>query len=390
MKNIIYHTLFVLVLLPLVICGCKEKQKKYDDHDFRIAMRNGDIETMRVCIERGNTRDINIELKSVSEFRDISDEAYKYLLDIGADPNFKSYWEDGESGFLVAKVWSFALVDTYNNPGRTKMLIDYGADVNMNVEANANLLMYYIQIFYKQSKNGDPAGIKGDILNSIRVLMEHGANTSFRGETGLTPMLLALNYDTREVVELLLEFGVELSAEPVRVDFNYDPLGLREWDENYGIVWQTDFLIMANCGYVDILMPYIENGVITPDHATPDGYDIYYHAAQGGNPELMMQLLPYLKDINSKKYSLTRYSGANLLHVAAINGNGETAKVLLANGIDPDSKVFDRGGFEYSAYYLADRKYDRVTRESVRRIISNFNSSILSERRDYSEYKINK
>ncbi|MDR1144221.1 MAG: ankyrin repeat domain-containing protein, partial [Spirochaetaceae bacterium] len=144
----------------------------------------------------------------------------------------------------------------------------------------------------------------------------------------------------------LLEFGAVPSAKPVRVDFNYDPLGFKEWDEEYGVVWQDEFLLLASCGYHDILIPYIEKGVVTPDHATPDGHDMYYWAAEGGDPWMMVALLKYLPNVNSKRYRMGDLLNLSLLHVAAANDNEETAKVLLENGIDTSSGliVYHRDG----------------------------------------------
>jgi ankyrin repeat protein len=124
-------------------------------------------------------------------------------------------------------------------------------------------------------------------------------------------------------------------------------MGMRQWDPDYGKVWQSDFLLLASCGYDDILMPYIEKGIVTPDHATPNGFDMYYYAAVSGNPYLMMHLLPYLEDINSKRYDNGHYFGMTLLFIASASGNTETVKVLLENGIDENIYATDAGGNKY-------------------------------------------
>ena len=377
------------LLLLTIVNGCKKKvELKYDEDDFYNAVYDENLVTMQACLDHGVTS-INTELINASDRQDRY-TAFVFLLDNGADPNFTTGREYSRGAdLLIGRNVDFALANTAFDPVKTRLLIDYGADVNKCVEPHANLLMHYIQSMYISRRRGYYAEIKDKALRSIRLLLEHGADISFRERHEITPLLIALNYNLKEAVALLLEFGVVPSAEPVQIDFNFDPLGFREWDENYGIVWQTDFLMLANCGYEDILMPYIQKGVITPDHADPDGHDIYYHTAEGGNPSLMMSLLPYAKDINSKRYDNGRYTGLTLLHIAAMNGNSETVKVLLGNGIDEEAKAKDNGGFEYTAFNLIGGNGDAFKRSEVMKVFSDFNPNDIYSR-DYSEYRIKK
>ncbi|MDR1144220.1 MAG: ankyrin repeat domain-containing protein [Spirochaetaceae bacterium] len=340
--------LLILALVP----GCK-KEKVYDENAYIEAVVAGDIETMQLCLDRG----INIG-DSIIYAAEYNSDSLNYLLGRGADPNYtytlKSLFKDNDS--LIGLKYSFPLASTWDEPESAKKLIAYGANVNAIVEPNANLLMYYIQLVYARPDR------KNEALASVRILLENGADMYFRGENGLTPLLLALNYnELRDVVDLLFEFGIEPSAELVRIDFNYDPLGFREWDEDYGKVWQSEFLLLAGGGYDDLLMPYIEKGAVSPDHADPDGWDIYCYAAESGNPYLMMKLLPYLKDPNGKRYDNGYYSGMTLLFIASMNGNKETAKVLLENGIDIDTKATAPDGHLYYAFSSSIKKGDIVS-----------------------------
>jgi ankyrin repeat protein len=340
----------ILLILTLIL-GCK-KEKVYDANAYIDAVMTGDIETMRICLDRGI--DVDRAMVRAAEF---NSDSLDYLLRRGADPNYTYTLEslDKDSDTLIGLKYGSPLACTGYNPESAKKLIAYGANVNAIVEPNANLLMYYIQGVYVGPD------FKNEALASVRVLLENGADMYFRGENGLTPLLLALNYNERDVVDLLFEFGIEPSAELVRIDFNYDPLGFREWDEDYGKVWQSDFLLLASGGYDDLLMPYIEKGAVSPDHAAPDGRDIYYYAAESGNPYLMMKLLPYLKDLNGKRYDNGYYSGMTLLFIASMNGNRETAKVLLENGIDIDIKATAPGGHQYYAFSSIITKGDIVS-----------------------------
>ena len=44
-------------------------------------------------------------------------------------------------------------------------------------------------------------------IQAVRLLLEHGADVNARGESGETPSQLGLEYDYREIVELLSEYG---------------------------------------------------------------------------------------------------------------------------------------------------------------------------------------
>ena len=83
-------------------------------------------------------------------------------------------------------------------------------------------------------------------------------------QSGLSAMLVALNYELREAVDLLLEYGAVPSVEPAKIVYNYDPLGFKKYDENFDETWQSELHLFAANGYVDLLMPYIESGQVRP------------------------------------------------------------------------------------------------------------------------------
>jgi hypothetical protein len=87
---------------------------------------------------------------------------------------------------------------------------------------------------------------------------------------------------------------------------------------------------------------------------------MYYYAAASGNPYLMMHLLPYLEDINSKRYDNGHYFGMTLLFIASASGNAETVKVLLENGIDKTIYAKDAGGNEYRPFGIGIAKGDVI------------------------------
>jgi ankyrin repeat protein len=355
-----------LLSVVILLASCRGQEQEYpltyDSYD--IAILRSDIETLEKCLNAG----IETLDKALFDAADMNnEEVVRYLLEKGADVNYIHTFNNlngGSSPSMDALLISFTnwnVVDaSLRSPAITQLLIDHGAQAERTIGPDANTIMGYIQYMYGFHQESD----REIIVQSMRILLENGANPNFRSENGYSPLMLALNYGLRGAVDVLLEFGAVPSKEPIRIEFNYDPLGFKEWDENYGVTWQTEFLLLANCGYHDILIPYIEKGIISPDHADPDGHDMYYWAAEGGDPWMMKALLRYLEDINSKLYTFGNYQGASLLHIASSSGNIETAKVLLQNGIDTTIKAIDEQGTSYIAYQL-DGFYRGISRVIV-------------------------
>ena len=219
----------------------------------------------------------------------------------------------------------------------TELLLEYGADPNLFGNSEVSPLMYNIHLLFKSD---DEEKIR--LLDSIHHLLEHGADPNYRGEqSGLSAMLVALNYELREAVDLLLEYGAVPSVEPAKIVYNYDPLGFKKYDENFDETWQSELHLFAANGYVDLLMPYID-GQVDPYMATPDGWDFFAYAVSGGHAEMVEALLPYCKDINDLFYDfpgvtadgIKRATHRSLLMIAVGDDSYDVAKLLLENGID--------------------------------------------------------
>lgn len=337
-KYIITAVLIAFTVTTLY-ASCSKKEKVYTEEDFIDAIRYNKIEIVEACLAQGmsvETPASNGTVLNYAIWRDRKEIAM-LLLDHGADVNKTQ-----------------PLVNAHD-PEMIQLLLEHGANPNFLL-GEYTLLMFKIEgnvSNFSSKETGKQEYEK--MLKSIELLLQHGADPNYYSEeTGLSALLIALNYELREAVDILLKYGAVPRSKPVRIDFDYDPLNFRQWDEDYGVVWQSDLLMFAYDGYTDLLMPYIENGKISPDSATPLGHDFYYYAVWGGHPDTIMALLPYLKDINSKRYNNGHYSKMSLLFLAGINNNVEAVKVLLENGANYRLLAWDKNGFEYETVSTAD------------------------------------
>jgi ankyrin repeat protein len=350
------------LVLPLVLAACSDR---YSEKRFAYkAIPEGDIGFMQKCIDRG----LNIHERSSPELtpylilaaRCGNPESARFLLEKGADPNnlfpdppFVGAFTRGmQQVFLLEPELDSALRSAARYPEVVKILLDSGADPNALLAGGFSTLMAFINYLYNVNyKTYKPA-----ILESMALLLDYGADPNYRDETvGISPLLLALNYNVREAVDLLLEYGVKPGERMVQITLP-DPTNIRAVDAAWGISWQSELHGMVYNGYVDLVMPYFESGEINPYTKTPDGNDYFYFAVEGGSPEMLMALLPYNKNINERRYKTRLFKNLNLFHVAALNENLESVKVLLANGASTDDRV--DGVNDIKSNVLMDGKYD--------------------------------
>jgi hypothetical protein len=189
--------------------------------------------------------------------------------------------------------------------------------------------------------------LKENIFESIRLLLEYGADPNYYGETkGISPLLLALNYKLRDVVDLLLRYGAKPTERMVQITLDR----YQEYNPQYGIIWQSELHQMAYNGYADLLMPYIERKEIDPYTMTPDRRDYFCFVAQGGSAEMLIALLPLYKPINAQRYRIQSVTGEiramTLIFAAAWFENLEAVKILLGNGANPDIPAYREDGSE--------------------------------------------
>jgi ankyrin repeat protein len=277
-------------------------------------------------------------------------ESVRFLLEKGADSNILFYnppfvgafTRGMRQVFLLEPEFDSALRSASRYPEIVKLLLDAGADPNVLLGNGCSTLMTFINNLYNVNYKKD----KPAILESMTLLLDYGADPNYRDEsTGISPLLLALNYNVREAVDLLLAYGVKPSEKMVQITLP-DPMRIRNTVKDWGISWQSELHGMVYNGYVDLVMPYFESRAINPYTKTPDGNDYFYFAVEGGNPQMLMALLPYNKNINERRYKTKSFKNLNLFHLAVLNKNHESVKVLLANGASTNDTVDDINNFK--------------------------------------------
>ena len=160
-----------------------------------------------------NIPDINnvtvLHLTSSSRLRQVS----QMLLEHGAQVNVKNDW--GLTPLHLLLLNTNTIFDSIQDCfGHTQLLLEYGADVNAQDINDPTPL-------HLASQSG--------LVEIARILLDHGANPNARNAQGQTPLHLFLatwqapDVDSRGLVELLLKFGTDATAQDTN---NTTPLQL--------------------------------------------------------------------------------------------------------------------------------------------------------------------
>ena len=115
-------------------------------------------------------------------------ETIKKVLDIGLNPNIQG---------VLKPTFPLHQACSGNKPDLVKLLIDYGADVNL-VDAKGRSPIYY-------------AILKGSI-ETINVLIEHGCCLNYKGIHDETPLVTSFRRKDPAIVRFLLEKGCDIEA----------------------------------------------------------------------------------------------------------------------------------------------------------------------------------
>ena len=155
----------------------------------------------------------------------------------------------------------------------------------------------------------------------------------------MTPLLIALQYQNREVVDLLLQYGAEIHEDYVHLILNPFRNTIFEDFGDKADYTFSELTSICNAGYVDLLKGYLENHKVNLFSHSGDGYDYFFCAVQSNNPEIVEYLLPYYGNINSKRYTIIDLDnkptyGYTLYGVAHHFGCEKVAEVLLTHGAD--------------------------------------------------------
>jgi len=282
----------------------------------------GLIETTRVLLDAGadpNTRDARHGvpvLYTVTGHRSVLPIA-RLLLDAGANPT------DGESVFHAAEHFHEEALELLLRAGaRLNAVGEWGNTAPYfllrwwDVEREPNVRRGLVWLLEHGADPNIPCGRehenclhvaarRGQDVSIVRLLLDHGADIDARRGDGSTAWLLARRGGSEAVAELLERAGA--TTQP-----------LSAVDE-----------LLAACGRGDVETARRLASPETIRSLSPDDVVLLPDAAMSGRWETVAACVAAGFPVNA-----TESGGATAIHYAAIEGNLETARRLIAAGAD--------------------------------------------------------
>jgi ankyrin repeat protein len=147
------------------------------------------------------------------------------------------------------------------------------------------------------------------------LLIDQGADINKPGKEGRTPIVEAVNNSNQEMVDMLIDKGADVN-------------------KTVGMYHTTPLHLAASNGDKDITSSLIDAGGNLEVENT-SGQTPLYKAAENNHVGIIDEMALGGVDVNYKS-SRTNDSGLSALHIAAQNGNYESAELLANNGAKLD------------------------------------------------------
>jgi ankyrin repeat protein len=284
--------------------------------------------------------------------------AARALLDAGADPN-AGFWNKGEHETVL-----YGAAGVAHHGLLTRLRIERGADPNDP------------EVVYHTPESRDLDALKAVVetgqlttesmalmlirkcdwhdTDGVRYLLEHGADPTFIGRRGLTPLQHALVRDNDlPIIELLLDHGADFAAR--HPDLTTTSLGLAA---RRG---RSDILDLAKRRGVSVELPGVDGLLaacaLGDDEAirriaqsqpaivrelVSDGGKVLAEFAANGNTDGVRRLLDLGVPVDLRFREGDGYWGiaqeSTALHVAAWRASHEAARLLIERGADVNAK----------------------------------------------------
>jgi len=277
---------------------------------LHIAAREGQVEIASFLIEKG----AELEAKNSTGFTPLflavlskRPEIVRFFLEKGADVN-------AQTRFQTTPLFTAA---ESGNGEIIRALIEKGANVN-----HANPFF------------GSPLHRAAymDFPEAAKILLDSGADLKIKDQRGQTPLHQATQLGRVEVARLFVDRGAEIDA------FDGDsrtPLHM-------AVLWGTGRSEANNSAELGFLL--IGNGARI-DTIDAEGLTPLTTAVKRGITDLAGAFLRRGGDIKS----IEPGTGRTLLHLAALNGHGDMAELLLAGGIDAAARDANgKTAFDYA------------------------------------------
>jgi ankyrin repeat protein len=190
------------------------------------------------------------------------------------------------------------------------------SEINKGVNVNEIYGPYNISLLHASAETSYDISL---------LLIKNGAKVNYQDNGGKAPLHMAVEKNRYKIVKLLIENGATIDI------------------RNNG--QRTPLHIASKFGYLKIIFLLLKNGA---DVNSKDGgwRDTPLHyAVKNGRIQTAMYLLNNGAFIDAKN----RY-GATPLHYAVIFKNIELVELLLKNNADPNSKIGERGYWDFDGY----------------------------------------
>lgn len=336
MKNRIWKLflLTTILALPHISCAKKPLEEQFEDAIYHPKKVN--IRTLEKILDKGCPVDYlsygETPLYSMCYMKiDNENEVMDFLIKKGADVNFSKELNDASETALLPKREKDFCITNCNSPEKVELLVSNGASVDADCGNGVTPLVYYTDI----AANSDESLRYRTLLRIIEVLLENGADANHRLENNVTPLVIALQYEKRDLVDLLMRHGAEIHEDFVKIrKKEYKHI------EVYDEYLFSELTSVFSSGYVDLIKDYLESHDVDLFSDIGNGLDYFCCAVISDKPEMVKLVLPYYGNINSRRYTLVELLdkipiyGFTLYGIADAYGCRNSERTLLEHGAD--------------------------------------------------------
>lgn len=299
--NILKSLIMILFMLYCLVLSA-------NTHDIAIAVENGDLETVKILLEK--------------------------------DPKLANTFDKYGNSLLHRAV-------VKRNTAIVNLLIKHGADVNA-VRKDTGTSPLHSAVYYSTPE-------------VVLLLIDNGAEVNAKSKSGDTPLNFALGGERKEIVDIIMDKGGQLNTE------TYPSISILHSALNGGIQRIVDMVLekdknidfnsktiygntllhsAAKGGLTEFISMLMSKG-LKADEKNIYGQTPFHFAAAGGHKEVVRLFLKKGFDINVKSND-----GRTPIHFARENGKKEVEDFLVKKGAYSGKRQFP----EIRGKYLGQRE----------------------------------